>query len=163
MISNLIDYIGIDKDLPKGIKYFKEELFSNVISNSNLSKPIENIISASVDCNINSVKLINTQVRTSNEGQKLTGKKLLVEINILYRIKYLSDSKEKYLYILKERSTKVMYIVLPKTIDDCKIEDLVRRGKIKVECYVEDLYVDKRKDNSVYIRNLLLLNARYKQ
>lgn len=161
MISNLIDYIGIDKDLPKDIKYFKEELFSNVISSSNLNKPILSIISASVDCNINSIKLINTQVRTSNEGQKLTGKKLLVEINISYKIKYLSDSKEKYLYILKERCTKVVYIVLPKSIGDYKIEDLVRRKKIKVRSYVENLYVEKRKDNSLYIRNLLLLNATY--
>lgn len=128
-----------------------------------MKKPVVSIISVSADCQINSMKLLNTSVRTSNEGQRLSGKKLLVELNILYRIKYISDPKEKYLYILKENFTKIMYIVLPSSINGFKIEDLVRQNKIKVTPYIEDLYVDQRNNNYIYIRNLILLNAMYKR
>ncbi|MGL4910910.1 MAG: hypothetical protein ACRC3Y_00630, partial [Romboutsia sp.] len=107
-------------------------------------------------------KLLNTQVRTSNEGKKLSGKKLLVELNISYNIKYTSNSLEKYLYVLKSNITKIMYIVVPKEIDEVNIEDFIRRKKIQVQSFVEDLYAERRTENSVYIRTLLLLNANIK-
>lgn len=162
MITNSIDYIGISNNLPTDITYFKEELFDTTIYNTKEGACISKVISASVDCSINSMKLLNTSVRTSNEGQKLTGKKLLIEVNLSYRIKYISSTKEKYLYVLKNNTTKVIYIVLPKYIEDLKIEELVRRKKIKIEPYIEDLYVSCRNTGGIYIRTLLLLNAQVK-
>ncbi|MGL4911001.1 MAG: hypothetical protein ACRC3Y_01085, partial [Romboutsia sp.] len=77
-------------------------------------------------------------------------------------IKYTSNSLEKYLYVLKNNITKIMYIVVPKEIDEVNIEDFIRRKKIQVQSFVEDLYVQRRNENSVYIRTLLLLNANIK-
>lgn len=161
MTNDLISYVGISKDLPTNIKYFKEELFTNILNIENLKYPIDSIVSSSVDCKINSMKLINTNIRTSNEGQKLSGKKLLVDISIFYRIKYISDSKNKYLYVLKGSFNKVIYIVLPTSINEQDIEGLVRRNKVKLTTYLEDLYVEKRFDNSIYIRVLVLLTTNF--
>ena len=124
---NFIDYIGVSTNLPKDIKYFKEELTStNCIIGEN-SLDINRIISVSVDTKVISMKLINTVVRTSKQSQKLKGRKLLVELDIYYKIKYLSDERERYLYIIKENITKAIYIVLPSIIEDEKIEELVRK------------------------------------
>ena len=162
MITNFIDYIGIDENLPTNIKYFKEDLFDTVFSKKDETTKIHTIISISVDCKINSIKLVNTSSRTSNEGQRLSGKKLLVEVKLSYRIKYTTDTKERYLCILKTSHTKIIYIVVPKEVNGFKIEDLVRKNKVSVETYVEDLYISSRGPSSVYIRTLLLLNARVK-
>ncbi|MGL6105710.1 hypothetical protein [Romboutsia sp.] len=162
MITNFIDYIGIDENLPTNIKYFKEDLLDTVFSKKDETKEIHTIISTSVDCNVNSIKLVNTSSRTSNEGQKLSGKKLLVEVKLSYRIKYTTNTKETSLYILKTSHTKVIYIVVPREINGFKIEDLVRKNKVSVETFIEDLYVSSRGPNSIYIRTLLLVNARLK-
>lgn len=162
MVIDGIDYIGIEERLPTNIKYFKEELVTTVFKKNSENKDIHNIISASVDCNINSLKIIDTAVRVSNEGQRLSGKKLLVEVMLNYRIKYLSNSEKQYIYILKPVINKVFYIVTPKELNGHKIEDLLRQKKISVSPYVEDLYVETRDLNSIYIRTLLLLNLNFK-
>ncbi|MEG0857420.1 MAG: hypothetical protein RSG52_13175 [Terrisporobacter sp.] len=161
-MNDHIKYIGINEDLPTDIKYFKEEIVDGILFKKEIAKPIEEVVSLSVNSKISSIKLINTSIRTSNEGKKLSGKKLLVEVKLSYTVRYTSNTIEKYLYLLKNDITKIMYIVVPKEIDDCKIEDFVRKKKIQVQPFVEDLYIENRCSSSVYIRTLLLLNANIK-
>ena len=157
-----IDYVGISSDLPVNIKYFKEELFSSIIQRTDEVKDINKIISVSATCSANPIKLVNTKSSTSNEGQTLTGKKLLIELNLDYRIKYTSSSLEKYIYILKSNMTKVMYIVMPTIINDTTIEELVRRKKVVIEPIIEDIYASRRDSDTIYVRTLLLLNSKLK-
>ncbi|MGL4800954.1 MULTISPECIES: hypothetical protein [Peptostreptococcaceae] len=161
-MNEYINYIGISESLPVDIKYFKEDLVDDIFYKKENSKPIGEIISASIDLNINSIKLLNTSTRTSNEGRKFTGKKLLIEVCLNYSIKYTSNTIEKYLYILKNEVTKIMYISVPKEINNYDIEDFVRRKKIQIQSFVEDLYVEKRSSDSIYVRSLLLINANFK-
>lgn len=159
---NFIDYVGISSYLPVDIKYFKEELFDTLIFKKKDGKDINRIISVSVICKSNSIKLVNTKASTSNEGQTLTGKKILIELSVDYRVKYTSNSMEKYIYILKNSSTKIMHIVVPSHLNDTQIEELIRRKKILIEPIVEDIYACNRDNDSIYIRTLLLLNATIK-
>lgn len=158
-----IDYVGISSDLPINIKYFKEELFDTTIHTKMDKNEISKIISVSVNCNTSSIKLVNTKASTSNEGQTLTGKKLLIELNLNYRIKYTTNTLEKYIYVLKSSLTKIMYIVIPSKINDTLIEELLRKKKISIEPYVEDIYAYCRDDHTAYVRTLILLNATIKQ
>lgn len=161
-MNEYINYIGISNQLPTDIKYFKEELFSDIIIKSNKLRAIGDIVSVAVDTKIDSTKILNTSERTSNEGRKLSGKKLLVEVNLSYNIKYTSNTIEKYLYIIKHNITKIVYIVVPKEIENTLIEEFLRHKKIQVQHFIEDLYAQKRTDNSIYLRTLLLLNANIK-
>ncbi|MGL4912857.1 MAG: hypothetical protein ACRC3Y_10570 [Romboutsia sp.] len=161
-MNNYINYIGLNDNLPINIKYFKEELFDVMCVKKPNAKTICDIVSVSIDCSINSIKLLNTATRTSNEGNKLSGKKLLIELDFSYSIKYTTDSVEKYLYILNSNTTKIIYIVVPTEIDNVPIEDLVRKKKINVQTYIEDLYADIRSPDEVYIRTLLLTNVNIK-
>lgn len=161
-MNSYTNYIGVSDNLPINIKYFKEDLFDVIFFKKPNSKDIYDIVSVSVDSNVNSMKLLNTPIRTSNEGSKLSGKKLFVELDLSYSIKYTTNSVEKYLYILNSSTTKIVYIVVPSEIDDISIEDLVRRKKIVVQPYIEDLYADIRTPDSIYIRTLLLTNIHIK-
>ncbi|MGL5381199.1 hypothetical protein [Clostridium sp.] len=161
-MNSYTNYIGISDDLPINIKYFKEDLFDVMCFKKPNAKDIYDIVSVSVDSNVNSIKVLNTPIRTSNEGSKLSGKKLLVELDFSYSIKYTTNSIEKYLYILNSNTTKIVYIVVPSEIDDIPIEDFVRRKKVVIQPYIEDLYADIRTPDSIYIRTLLLTNIHIK-
>lgn len=158
MVIDCIDYIGINENLPTDIKYFKEELVTNILKKSLDGKDIHNIVSVSVDCDVNSMKIINTPIRVSNEGQRLSGKKLLVEVSLHFRIKYTTNIKQQYIYILKTTVNRVFYIVVPQEINGKKIEDLFRQRKLYITPYIEDIYSRTIDSNSIYIRTLLLLN-----
>lgn len=160
---NCVDYVGVSPDLPIDIKYFKEELFDSTIHTNPNGKEINKIISVSVNCNTNSIKLVNTKSSTSNEGQTLTGKKLLIELTLNYRIKYTTNTLEKYIYVLKSSMTKIMYIVVPPKINEVKIDELIRRKRVSIEPYIEDIYACCRDDHTAYVRTLLLLNANIKK
>ena len=154
-----IDYIGISTNLPTDIKFFKEELFSTSRFIKDNQPKIKKIISISIDSKIISTKIINTSKKVSNDGQKLSGKKLLVELNINYKIKYLSTNKEKCLYILKHNITKIIYIVIPSEVDNKTIEEIIRKKRMGIKTYIEDLYADIRDNEEIYIRNLILVNV----
>lgn len=162
MNNNCINYIGVNKNLPTNIKYFKEELFDIVCENDKNSKEISSIISTSINCRINSIKVVNTSKRTSNEGQRLSGKKLLVELTFSYQIKYTTNTQEKYIYLLKGNFMKIMYVVVPNLVEDIPVEDLIRRKKIDIQPVVEDLYSRPVDKNKIYIRILFLLNINFK-
>lgn len=155
-MDNFINYIGVSNNLPVNISYFKEELFTLICEKKPNAKNIETIISSSIDCTISSISLLDTPIRTSNEGNKLSGKKLIVELDISYGIKYTSDLKEKFLYLLNTCTKKIIYVVVPTEINGVPIEDLLRKKKIGVKPFIEDLYTDSRNPNEVYIRTLLL-------
>ena len=154
-----VEYIGVSQNLPNEISFFKEELVTTTFKLKEELKDVLKIISVSVDVEIKSMKLINTDVRTSNEGQRLSGKKLLVETNFKFRIKYLSDSKEKYLYLLKSSMSKVIYVVLPREYENYKIEDIARKKAIGVKIYIEDIFSKPRSNREIYIRNLVLVDV----
>lgn len=150
-----INYIGISKNLPKNIKYFKEDIFTTMIPIK--SHNIDEIISISLDHKIISTKIINTDVRVSNEGQRLTGKKFLIELNIIFRIKYTSSNIKKYIYVLNYKTPKVIYIVLPTEVNNESINTIIRKNKFKIDFFVEDIYAQIR-ENNIYIKCLNLTN-----
>ncbi len=150
-----INYIGISKNLPKNIKYFKEDIFTTMIPIK--SHNIDEIISISLDHKIVSTKIINTDIRVSNEGQRLTGKKFLIELNIIFRIKYTSSNIKKYIYVLNYKTPKVIYIVLPTEVNNESINTIIRKNKFKIDFFVEDIYAQIR-ENNIYIKCLNLTN-----
>lgn len=154
-----VEYIGLSENLPNEISFFKEELVNTTVKLKEELNDILKIISVSVDYEIRSMKLVNTAVRTSNEGQRLSGKKLLVEINFKFRIKYLSNSKEKYLYLIKSGLNKVIYVVLPREYENYKIEEIARKKAIGVKVHIEDIFSKIRNEREIYIRNLVLIDV----
>lgn len=156
MIIDHIDYIGIDENFPTDLKYFTENLITHTINSKDHLKDVNKIISVALDSRIDSIKIINTPIRISNEGQKLSGKKVLAEIQFSIKIKYITNSKEQYIFFFKQDILKVFYIVVPSEINGVKVEELVRKRKLSLKIYIEDIYADVR-DNDIYLRMLVVL------
>ncbi|MGL4731129.1 MAG: hypothetical protein ACRCW0_06065 [Clostridium sp.] len=160
MIINGVEVVGISDRLPINPKYFKSILLNNEIFLSEDKPPINTLVTISLDATVGDIKIINTPIRTSNEGEKLLGKKLLVEINLKYKIQYTSYGREHYIYVLDHQTTKTTFIVLPETINEERIEDLLRKEKIEVRAYVEDIYVEVKNSSTLYTSLSLMVNGK---
>lgn len=123
--------------IPETAKYFKEELISEILTIPSQKPNMERILKVLVNPEVESIKLIKTEVGMSNEGQNLTGYKLVVEINIQEKITYVADEKTQGVYAAHFENMKSIFIVLPKEFEGQDICELVRSNRISVTPYIE--------------------------
>lgn len=141
--------IGVAKCFPKNPKYFTEENFSQVFTLPCQKPDIESILSVNADVNIISIRLVDTPKGLSNEGQNLSGCKAVIEIKILYKIKYVANLITQPVHAAHfENVIRSIFIIVPCEVNGECIKDLFKRNKVVVTPYIEDIYfkaIDLRK------------------
>lgn len=123
--------------LPKESKYFKEELVSEILTIPPQKPDIERILDILVWPEIANIKLIETPVGMSNEGQYLSGYKLVVEVNLKEKVTYVACEPTQSVHAAHYETLKSMFVILPPEIDGKNICDLVRADRIQVTPYIE--------------------------
>ena len=140
-ISGGIEYIGISKDyesnLGFGGEFFKCE---NLILNKD-DKEIEEILSVVVDVKINDFYIINTKNRVSSSGERECGKRIVADIVIEIKVKYIGVDNGIYRKVFFIES--FAKIEVGSKIDGVNIESLKRQKKICIKANVEDIYIEK--------------------
>ncbi|MGL5086327.1 MAG: hypothetical protein ACRC68_11535 [Clostridium sp.] len=133
--------------LPLDVKYFKEELVCEVLTIPVQKPDIERILDVMVWPEIENVNLIETEKGMSNEGQKLTGIKLVVEVRLKEKVTYVALEKAQSAHAAHYESLKSIFVILPEYVDGRKTCDLVRANRLSVTPYIEDVsarMLDKR-------------------
>ncbi len=133
--------------LPKEAKYFKEEIICEVLSIPPQKPDMERLLDVMVDAEVVNVNLIETAKGRSQEGQYLSGYKLVVEVNIKEKVMYVALEPSQSAHAAHYETLKSMFVILPEEIDGKKICDLVRANRLTVTPYVEDVcarMLDKR-------------------
>ncbi|MGL5675367.1 MAG: hypothetical protein ACRDDX_03045 [Cellulosilyticaceae bacterium] len=125
---------------PTNPKYFKEETIMEILVLDTNMLDIERIVDVMVDPIVTNIQLINTEAGTSNEGQNLTGYKLLVEVLLREKILYVGCQPTQPVQGAHFEVTKVLYIVPPAEIGGISICDLVTGGRIQVKPYIEKVH-----------------------
>lgn len=90
------------------------------------------ILSTLVDIKITDQNVIETMKGKSNEGQRLTGFKLIIKGELRERIEYVADEPAQTVHLVNFIIPFSTYIVLP--------IDYIRKTPIKVEYEIEDVY-----------------------
>ncbi|MGL5153256.1 MAG: hypothetical protein ACRC7N_22070 [Clostridium sp.] len=128
---------------PNGLSNFSRLVVQDQLCITEGMPSIKKILSTSVDYKVVSTKLINTPVSISLEGQTLTGYKLLVEIelntNILYESCVESSTQSA---LLKSKTIKSVYVVLPAEYKGARVCDLVRTNNFLINPITE--YINTR-------------------
>lgn len=140
-------FIANDNILPTNCKYFKEEIISEVLTIPCPKPDMERILKTLIQAEIVDMKIIETEVGYSNEGQNLTGYKLVVELNIREKISYVADECRQSVHGANFESIKSIFIVIPKTLNGVDTYELFQEGKILVTPYIEAVtarMLDKR-------------------
>lgn len=159
MIIDGIEYTGICNKASSELLYFNQLTLNYEFYLKDKKVDIKSIISVGTSVNININQVINTPIRISAEGKSLKGKKIMSEVNIKHEIKYLGQGPSSYIYIDNINFLKFVGIVMPQRIDDRPLEELIRKNKMFIEAYIEDVYVKLIDKNRVNIDCLLLFNT----
>lgn len=147
-----LEYIkknGINKYCKKNIGYFTQFTSCEKIEVP-CSKPnIEQIVSVLVEPEIISSRVVNTPKGISSEGQRLTGKKLCIEIKLNQKVMYVADTETQSIHAVENSSYCSAYIIIPSIIDGTEPDNLLLNNLLRTEIYVEDIFVEKLNERCI--------------
>lgn len=138
----------IEGILPKKTEYFKEELVDDVLTIPFKKPNIERVLDVVCVAEIESYKLIETDIGSSYEGQNLTGQKLVIEVLIKEKVTYVADELSQSAHAAHYEKLKSIFVVLPEMYENHYICDLIRAHRINITPYIEGVcyrQLDERK------------------
>lgn len=138
------------------IEYFSQFSVEEIINVPKLKPDIEQIVSTIIDPEIISIKFINTFEGTSFEGQRLTGKKAVIELKFKQKVLYVAEEPEQSIHGMETEFYTSAFVVIPKCIEGTDPSILLKKGLIKVAITVEDIFVRQMSKRSLF-KNLCIL------
>lgn len=156
ILDSGIEVYGVSEHIPRDPYYFKEFEFQINKKTDNIM--MEKILSINVNIDVESVDIIKTPTMISDKGEFFSGYKLKVELIISAKIKYMVGNT---LGLIKENSIKTIYIVLPLEHEKINMVDLLRKKRIIVNSYIEDIYVELREEDIIYINLSAIVIANF--
>ncbi|MGL5675364.1 MAG: hypothetical protein ACRDDX_03030 [Cellulosilyticaceae bacterium] len=123
--------------LPCCAEYFKEAVIQEIITLPQEKPDIERVQKIMVWPEIEEMKLIPTEKGVSNEGQILTGLKLLVKLRLKQKILYVADRCTQSLHAAHFDNITNLFIIVPETINCESTCALFAKGQLRVVPYVE--------------------------
>ncbi len=155
-VSQLIEYAGIADEFPYHPTAFKQFNVQETVCLPDVKPDIEQIIKVMAEVVIISTRVIKTPGTAENpivslEGQKLTGRKLIVEGEVRQKIEYVADEPSQAVYVAHFNIPFSNYIVLG--------ENYIPGCNLIVTGYIEDIFV-KQIDRRYIFKNVtILINA----
>ena len=143
------------KDQNEVIKYFKEDIISSVITIPYENQDILNIIDIVTDAKIESYKFLEFKRAISNEGNIITGYKMVVEVLIREKISYNSQNNKNSMCIFFNEELKGFSVALPAEYNGKEINSLIRSKRFLITPYIEKSI--NRKINNRKIHNSMLV------
>lgn len=150
------------KKCDKHYTFFTQFLCEDNIIVPDKKPAIEDIVSVIVDPEIVSLRIINTPIGCSAEGQKLTGKKLSIEIKMRQKILYISKCEVQSVHAVENECYKSVYIIIPKCIHGSDVEHLLNQKYIDVDVKIENTSAIKVDERNIYKSIVLFIKAKIK-
>lgn len=160
---NLVELIGIADSLPENPVYFKEVAIPETVTIPCQKPDIEQLLAVMVEPEIVSVRLVETPIAVSDEGQNLSGCKLVIELRLRQKIKYVADEPTQSVHVAEfENVFKSIFVVVPCEIDGMRVCDLIRRNRVNVTPFIEDIFAQMRDKRRVFKNITLFVNVTFR-
>lgn len=147
--------------LPKNTKYFKEEEVTEILTIPCQKPDMENLLSVIVSPEIENIRLIDTEVGKSNEGQVLTGKKLVIELRIREKITYVADEITQSVHAAHYETLKSFFVIVPEEIDGKDVCDLIRANRVTVTPFVETVQTRMLDKRNIFKCLLIFIDVKF--
>lgn len=138
------------------VEYFSQFDVEETIEVPKFNPDIEQIISTIIDPEIVSIKFIKTFEGISFEGQRLTGKKAVIELKFRQKVLYAAEESDQSIHGMENEFYTSAFIVVPKFIEGTDPSVLLKKGLIKANVIVEDVFV-RQIDKRMLFKNLSIL------
>lgn len=137
-MRNLIEYQGIelldeDNCMIKETNTFKQTTIDVQLCVPEEKPDIEQVVKVSIKNRIERYRLVKTPVGISEEGQEMTGYKLLVMGEFTLKVQYVADEPTQSMHSFHVIIPFCEYIVMPLGFSSLSV--------VTPEVYVEDVYV----------------------
>lgn len=149
-----------NQELPKEVKYFKEELICELLPIPVQKPEMERVLDVMVWPEVKRIDIVKTEKGQSNEGQHLGGIKLIVEVLLKEKLLYVADRCEQPVHAVHYDTLKSIFVILPEEIDGRKVCELIKLNKIQVIPYIEKVYFRMLDDRNVHKCVLLLADVK---
>jgi len=135
---NLIEYSGVELITDDNCMIKKSDSFKQTTIDINLCTPeqkpdIEQVVKVSIKTNIDKSTIVKTPVGISEEGQEITGFKILLMGEFIVKIAYVANVESQSMHSFHVIVPFCEYIVMPKDFSPLSV--------VTPEVYVEDIYV----------------------
>lgn len=145
----------------------KNKYFTQLTSTQMLILPknmpdIDQVISIIVEPNIISYKVINGMKGKSTEGEFLTGKELIVELELKKKVLYISNSVNKGLYLLETKSFDISYMIVPPFFEGTMIESLIKHNRFKLNVNLDTSTFKKIDSRRIFITGYFCIEGIFK-
>lgn len=153
IIKNLIEYTGLanTEEFPLAPEHFKQLIIQENLVLVDSKPDIGQIIRIMTDICITGSRIIKTPIATSLEGQILTGKKIIVEGELVQHIEYAADEPNKSVHAAHFNIPFSTFIVFPDTVS--------MEGFVNVIPYIEDISVQRIDKRALLMNMILFLEA----
>lgn len=158
----IVQGIGVTpvEEIPAGLTIFTEISIPEIVKLPDVKPDIEQVVSVTVDACILSLRLIETAIGRSQEFQFISGHKLVVELKLRQKIKYVADEPTQSVHAAHfENVISSVFIVVPDMLLGVNIQDLFDQGRLTVTPYIEDIYAKQRGKREIFKNITVLLNV----
>lgn len=131
---------NVPNNYPVNPLYFKEDLVCEILTIGEGMADVGAITDIIVDPVVRNIELIQTIEGTSNEGQNLTGYKVVIEINFREKILYVANQCDQPLQGAHFEVSKTFFIVPPEQVNGVSFCELYNQGRIQVYPYIEKVH-----------------------
>lgn len=146
--EEMIEINGVSKIFPSNSKNFKQLQIQDTFILPVEKAGIKWILRISDKVNISEKYLIETSQATSVEHQNLTGKKVMLEGELIQKIEYVANEATQ--------SVNVSHSIVPFSTSVVLEKDFDMNSNIVVTPYIEDIFV-KQIDERTILKNILVL------
>jgi len=153
---------GTAQQLPENPLYFAQISIPEILTIPDQKPDMEQLVSVTVKPEIVAFHLIDTPCVKSYEGQLLSGKKLIIELNLKEIINYVADKPSQSTHAAHfEKTLKSVFVIVPKEITGIPIETLLKQNKLVVTPYIEDIFAMQRDERTVFKNITLLIDVTF--
>lgn len=145
-------------NLPATAQYFKEEVIQEILNIPAEKPDIERIQKILVWPEIDDMKIIPTEKGISNEGQVLSGLKLLVKLHLKQKVLYVADRCTQSVHAAHFDNIKNLFIIIPETIDGESTCALFAKGNLRVVPYIETVQFRMLDERCIHKCVVVLVN-----
>lgn len=162
IMHNGVNGIGVSQDMPDTVKYFQEVNIVETLIIPEEKPDMEKLSSIIISPKVVATKLITTPVALSYEGQNLSGYKLIVELSLQEKIKYVAAMPNQAIHAAHyDNLMKSVFVVVPEFYKGERVCDLIRKNKFSVTPYVEDIYAVMKDSRTIYKCITLLVDVKF--
>lgn len=146
-------------EFPETVTYFKEEIFCKTLSIPTSKPELESICDVFINLDIISQKLIKTDIGLSNEGQRLSGYELGIEVGIEQKVTYVADEPTQSIFAVHYDFLKSVFISLPEYISGKSVCDLFKSSRLMVRPFLQHSYTRELDERDFNTCMLLFLDV----